>query len=542
MSSGIQYPAPTYIPPLPVFNPLFFPQTFATTTTSGGGGGQTNIFPNGLTSGNIITLDGGTGGGGGTGLERRITGLSQIDWVDINSTTPTAITGYMTLDGTTLNIGSATASTGINVNLLGSTVSANGVAIATGGNVSNNIDNTFQSPATTQTFNNQGVLIDNSVLSFPNGGNILWGNGTSLLDFPNYNGTFPSNDSGKSGLALDWNQQPSNGEVDFFCYGQGGQGGFAFYAMTDTTAPTLITNLFPNGISFYKDIVSNNTFTGQNNFNTGYINLQNITGSFPSTPIGYSQFVSFNNAPWFSTTSGGGVQIATLTNLLTYAPINSPTFTGTPKSTTPSASDSSTNIATTAFVATSFAPKASPTFTGTPNAPTASTGTNTTQLATTAFVQNAISSSSIQIVSSIGVNRGDIPGFGTGTYWIVAPPASQPLSSYPTPPYGYSFNYSIYTNITPPTQLVTAGNTVSLQGNYTTSIGTGASQPFINSSGGNPYWGYVLSSPIVNQGALTDLYCDRNEPLTGNNNWYFFTSSTDSSLLGITLIMNIYVS
>jgi hypothetical protein len=202
MSSGVIYPPPTYIPPLPIFNPLFFPQSFGTTTTGGGGGGGfTNIFPNGLTSGNVITMDGGTGGGGGTGVERTITGLSQIEWVDINSTIPTAITGYMVLNGNTLEIGSNTASSGINVNLLGSVVSANGVAIANGGNVSNNINNTFVSPATTQTFDTQSVVMDNSQLSFSNGGNItLNGGGSSSIIFPS---VLPTGSTGLLGVYKD---------------------------------------------------------------------------------------------------------------------------------------------------------------------------------------------------------------------------------------------------------------------------------------------------------------------------------------------------
>lgn len=160
MSSGIAYPPPTYIPPLPIFNPIFFPQSFDTTTTSGGGGGGfTNIFPNGLTSGNVITMDGGTGGGGGTGVERTITGISYLDFVDSAETDPTNITGYITLNGNTLEIGSNTALSGINVNLLGSVVSANGVAIATGGNVSNDISNNFL-VGTTQTFDG-AISIDN---------------------------------------------------------------------------------------------------------------------------------------------------------------------------------------------------------------------------------------------------------------------------------------------------------------------------------------------------------------------------------------------
>jgi len=143
MSSGITYPPPVYIPPLPVFNPLFFPQSFGTTTTSGGGGGFTNIFPNGLTSGNVITMDGGTGGGGGTGVERTITGISYLDFVDSGETDPTNITGYITLNGNTLEIGSNTASSGINVNLLGTTVSANGTPIGGGGDVFLAGNNTF---------------------------------------------------------------------------------------------------------------------------------------------------------------------------------------------------------------------------------------------------------------------------------------------------------------------------------------------------------------------------------------------------------------
>jgi hypothetical protein len=176
MSSGVPYPPPTYLPPLPIFNPLFFPQSFDTTTTSGGGGGGfTNIFPMGLTSGNVITMDGGTGGGGGGGLERTITGISYLDFVDSASSNPTAITGYITLNGNTLEIGSNTASSGINVNLLGSVVSANGVAIATGGNVSNDISNNFL-VGTTQTF--QGAIsVDNTQSNI---GQLPLGNNTAI--------------------------------------------------------------------------------------------------------------------------------------------------------------------------------------------------------------------------------------------------------------------------------------------------------------------------------------------------------------------------
>lgn len=244
MSSGVIYPVPTYIPPLPIFNPLFFPQTFATTTTSGGGGGFTNIFPNGLTSGNVITMNGGTGGGGGTGAERTITGLSQIEWADFTSTNPTAITGYMKLNSGVLEIGSGTASSGINVNLLGSVISANGVAIATGGNVSNDINNTFQAPATIQTFDTQNVVMDNSTLSFPNGGGITTYGGSANLSFPT---TFPTTSTGAiGGLGIYWNNISGNGETDLICYGQfaGGSNisGLNIYNCNNTTAPILVAS------------------------------------------------------------------------------------------------------------------------------------------------------------------------------------------------------------------------------------------------------------------------------------------------------------
>jgi len=535
MSSGIAYPPPTYIPPLSVFNPTFFPQSFGTTSSSGGGGGQSNIFPNGLTSGNTISLNGGTGGQGGTGVERTITGISYLDFVDSNSTNPTAITGFITLNGNTLEIGSANNSSGINVNLQGTTLSANGVAIANGGNVSNNINNTFQSPATTQNFDTQSVLIDNSVLSFPNNGYIQWGNGTSLLNFPN---GLPTTGSGSSGLALDWNQQPSNGEVDMICYGQGGQGGFAFYAMTLTTAPTLIANLFPNGIDFKQNIVSNNTFTGNNYFNTGFINLTNLTGTFPSTPLGYSQFVSYNGNPWFSPTNGGGVQITTSTSLTTallpYALLASPTFTGTPTAPTATAGNSSTQIATTAFVATSFAPLASPTFTGIPLAPTATIGDNSTQLATTAFVQSAISGGSNFITANW---TAQLNGINTEWYgWI---PSSVTATT---------FSFYFYSNTPANTSNLGSGETIVPDNSQLCGYGIAYRQNYMNV--GTVQYGYVftilsyigLSTPSPNLTIYSvaiyppspNLGCCYCYLKNANDNGYFYTTPNN----GLTLLIS----
>jgi hypothetical protein len=318
MSSGIAYPAPTYIPPLSVFNPLFFPQSFGTTTTSGGGGGgQTNIFPNGLTSGNVITMDGGTGGGGGTGVERTITGLSQIEWVDITDTNPTAITGYMVLNGNTLEIGSNAVSSGINVNLLGSVVSANGVAIATGGNVSNDINNTFVSPATIQTFDTQSVVMDNSQLSFSNGGGItLNGGSSSNIIFPS---VLPTTSTGLlGGLGIIWNQQGGGGqgETDLICYGQQAGGsnisGLNIYNCNNTTAPILVASFNASSSTIYTN---------------------------PTIPT--------------STTIGtlGSSNTATtywVNNL--YAPIANPALTGTPTAPTATGGTNTTQIATTQFV------------------------------------------------------------------------------------------------------------------------------------------------------------------------------------------------
>lgn len=300
MSSGIAYPPPTYIPPLPIFNPLFFPQSFDTTTTSGGGGGFTNIFPNGLTSGNIITMDGGTGGGGGTGAERTITGLSQIEWVDIISTNPTTITGYMKLDSGVLEIGSGTASSGINVNLLGSSILANGVAIGTGtGNVSTTANNTFLAPATTQTFNNQNIIISNGgTIEI---GGFAGGNPTpSYIYFPT---TFPTGSTGNNGLAYFWNNSDGGGEVSMICYAQGAgggttsAGGLQIYSVNSSpNAPQLLASFLYGGISFNQDITSNNTFTGTNTFQSTFTvdntltNIGQYTGN--KTGIGLNVFTS----------------------------------------------------------------------------------------------------------------------------------------------------------------------------------------------------------------------------------------------------------
>lgn len=400
----------------PVYNPIFYVNPTASSgidvafldanylkfpTAQG-----SEEFTDGLFTTNTIDFN------SSTGTDREITGLSKSNFTDILGNT--SYTAYIEENSTAIGSydGGLIINSSNSINLVGTTILANGSPIGTGtGNVSTTSNNTFVSPATTQTFQNQVVDMDNSQLTFSNNGYIRWDNGSSLLNFPI---TIPPS-SVASGLGMSWNQLTgSNGEVDLVCYGQGGQGGFSFYSnQIGSTSATPIANMFPNGISFFTDIVSNNTFSGQNYFSNGYINLPNLTTTFPSTPVGYSQFISFNNAPWFSTTAGGGVQIATLTNLATYAPLNSPALTGTPTAQTPTVGDSSTNIATTAFVATSFAPKASPTLTGTPTAPTATAGTNTTQIATTAFV--ATSFAPLANPTFTGIPNAPTASFGTNT-------------------------------------------------------------------------------------------------------------------------------
>jgi len=265
MSSGVAYPMPVYIPPLSIFNPLFFPQSFGTTTTGGGGGGFTNIFPGGLTSGNVITMDGGTGGAGGTGAERTITGLSQIEWVDYNSTNPTAITGYMKLIGNTLEIGSASNSTGINVNLQGTSITSNGVEIG-GGNVSNDINNTFQSPATTQTFDSQNVIV--------NGGSVVLN--TTASQYP-ITITNESTSATDNVLQFQPNPSLSAGQYIFQTYGSG----YVDTAIIDYTGIELVNAPFKSSL--------------------------NTTPSTLQLPTNYSCFYSNNQQPYFAYNNAGSV-------------------------------------------------------------------------------------------------------------------------------------------------------------------------------------------------------------------------------------------
>jgi len=125
MTVGITYPKPIYVPPLPIFNPIFFPVIPpSSSTTSGGGGGSSNVFPLGLTSGNKITMDGGTVVG--TGNERTIEGISYIDFCSFSDITPpTPTLGEISQSNTTMTIGSLTSGSGTAVNIQGSALTYN---------------------------------------------------------------------------------------------------------------------------------------------------------------------------------------------------------------------------------------------------------------------------------------------------------------------------------------------------------------------------------------------------------------------------------
>lgn len=545
MSSGVQYPMPTYIPPLPIFNPLFFPQSFGTTTTSGGGGGQTNIFPNGLTSGNVITMDGGTGGGGGTGLERRITGLSQIDWVDINSTIPTAITGYMTLNGNTLEIGSATASSGINVNLLGSTVSANGVVIATGGNVSNDISNNFL-VGTTQTFS--GAISVNNLQS-----NIgqLGSNNTAI---------------GENALV-----SLSTG-VNNTAFGE--------YALTNETTGSQNIAI---GVFSLNSLTSGNINTAM-----GYSSLQSSTLDSGNTAIGldagknlsgngtnsnYNTFIGLGAGQYQTTgtnniaigfNSGASSGLTTLNNTISIGygitPISESDIIFAPK----------TNLGVKffydgtngwAFTSSSATLKIHGQIgsgqAGRLQIVSGSNGGGSLQLEdnsayppTTAnygsfasvgglpFYYSPLTSTWTELGNkfvSLTSNNGTIAGLGT--QWQITPLVVQPISTNPTPPYGTTFSYTLYTNITPTPQTINSSQVqLNIQGLFTSITGTGVAQQYTYTPNGTTYWGYVLSSTINAIGALTDLQFQFNRAGI-NNNFYFTCSSTDTSLLSTTLTL-----
>ena len=562
MSSGIAYPPPTYIPPLPIFNPLFFPQSFDTTTTSGGGGGFTNIFPNGLTSGNVITMDGGTGGGGGTGVERTITGISYLDFVDSAETDPTNITGYITLNGNTLEIGSNTALSGINVNLLGSVVSANGVAIATGGNVSNDISNNFL-VGTTQTFSGE-IVVDNlqsniGQLSSNNTGlgggvfsNLTSGVDNSIFGYHSAlalttggqnvsigKSSLVSLTTGQGNTAVGWG---SMGAVVSSNYNTA-IGNLSAYSLTSGTQNTSIGYQTGGYMT-----------TGSNNVSIGY-----LSGVSPSAPtlsdtiaignfayadatgdiiLGNSGNYNSTTHPYYAkftpNTSGSGVILqgtynnsSNITIAGNIIQIKSPT--------------GSTNAGQLQILGGTNGGGSLQVQNSATNPPTTAGFGNFASISGDPFYYSPSSSSWLELTTqSIGNKIVSLPSNngiagGLGTQWQITPLVLQPISTNPTPPYGTTFSYTLYTNLTPTPQTINSALTqLNIQGLYTSITGTGVAQQYTYTPNGITYWGYVLSSTINCIGALTDLQFQKN--LAGNNNNFYFTcSSTDASLLTTTL-------
>jgi len=237
-----------------------------------------------------------------------------------------------------------------------------------GGNVITTSNNTFLSPATTQTFNAQNVVISGGLLSLTNGTTIpISGDGGDTnLYFPT---SFPTGSTGNNaGLGFYWNKSGGGGETDLICYAQGAGGGVnpagglqIWSVNSSPNLPQLIASFFYGGISFTPNITSSNTYSGNNlysgnntysamnTFTQGYVNIADLTAPTIS-PSGYSQYISLNGDPYFSTNGGGANQLVLQNDLLNYAPLDSPVLTGNPSAPTPTSGDSSTNIATTAFV------------------------------------------------------------------------------------------------------------------------------------------------------------------------------------------------
>jgi hypothetical protein len=228
MSSGVAYPPPTY-PPVSIFNSPNYPPIPTTTTT-------TNNFSNGI---NLT---------GTSGSARTITGISNLDFISNNNTNPSSsLLTQISQNDTQMIIGTQAPAGTIEIDIYGSALKFNGIAVGTGsGNVNTANSNTYAN-GTTQTFYNAGV---NGNLSFNSNGTILMSQfsavNTSHLYFPN---VFPTTTNTNNGLGLFWDYTNAGGEVDMICYGQGGLGGFNFYNNTANDAPFLITSILPNNIT-----------------------------------------------------------------------------------------------------------------------------------------------------------------------------------------------------------------------------------------------------------------------------------------------------
>jgi hypothetical protein len=504
-SSGIAYPPPTYIPPLPIFNPTNFPPIPPSGSTSGGGG-QSNIFPDGLSSGNVIQLDGGTGGSGGTGTERSINGISYLNFIDTANTSPVGATPLTTLSQTTTTF-TIGGNNDIEIDITGSALKFNGVAVGTGsGNVNTANSNTYAT-GTTQTFDS--AVVDNNLSFNTNSEGILMssnnGFNSANLYFPY---PFPStSDNGKSGMGLYWNNSLGAGETDLICYGGlSTNSGLSIYAVPYNINPVKIADFWNQGITFYKSLQT-----------TSYISSPTLTTA-PSLPSTYGSFYIQNQTPYFTYNNAGTITtspLLTSASLSNYGTLNGTQYwTGQntfnngislPNVSNPPPSgflyatlysyNNTLNYSTAgsvivnpvALTRTANTFSGTNNFTGTTTAITPSIGDNSTNIATTAFVQSALQTYSI--TSGVGVY---IPATTNPT----APAQTAWTFTFGSPNYGNTFRFVITTNTTPTPIALQTGLQPLPQPNGTNGCmtGNGILQTYTSSPISTVYNAYYLSN------------------------------------------------
>jgi hypothetical protein len=323
-SSGVAYPPPSY-PPVSIFNaPNYPPIPPAGTATS-------NNFPNGI---NLT---------GTNGSARTITGISNLDFVSESSTTASGLLTQISQNDTQMTIGTPNPAGTIEIDIYGSALLFNGVAVGTGtGNVSTTADNTFVT-GTNQEFYN--ATIDNS-LTFPNNNTpiifddtlqfqntnsptypLLLNNTSSdewslLYSNPvNFNLNFPnktidiiaqninltaSTSVSVSSILISPNSPTitidnlSNGNGTFYSNSQAPY--FAYNnAGSITNSPLVVSSTLNNYAT-----LGTNTFTGTNTFNN--INITNTSGINFNTNIAQLSFPStFPNGITTGNTTGLGL-------------------------------------------------------------------------------------------------------------------------------------------------------------------------------------------------------------------------------------------
>jgi hypothetical protein len=111
--------------------------------------------------------------------------------------------------------------------------------------------------------------------------------------------TFPTNSSGdyKYGYECFWNVSNGGGEMDFLSYGQGGLGGFKFYAMNTASTSSTPYELMYMHPSIGTKINTNLTITGIQNACRKSITYLNSSGNFYLTVANITaHYIITNNA------------------------------------------------------------------------------------------------------------------------------------------------------------------------------------------------------------------------------------------------------